>query len=71
MAGLGRPAAGMDIRTVVVHPLVQLLAEPVVVQLDLPPLTHKHRFKNRKKDKKTKQRQQISYPSADPHEIEK
>jgi hypothetical protein len=64
VAGLGGPAAGVDIRTVVVHPLVQLLAEPVVVQLDLPPLTHTHtrRFKHRKKGKKTKKGQQN--PSA-------
>ncbi len=40
VAGLGRPAAGVNIRRVVVHPLIQLLAEPVVVQLDLPALKH-------------------------------
>jgi hypothetical protein len=68
VAGLGRPAAGVNIRTVVVHPLVQLLAEPVVVQLDLTAL-NKHRFKHRKKGKKTKKRQQISNPSADPMKL--
>jgi hypothetical protein len=44
VAGLGRPAAGVNIRTVVVHPLVQLLAESVVVQLDLSALTHTHKI---------------------------
>ncbi len=38
MAGPGGPTAGVDIRTVVLHPLVELLAEPVVVQLNLSPL---------------------------------
>jgi hypothetical protein len=65
VAGLGRPAAGVNIRTVVVHPLVQLLAESVVVQLNLSALKHTD-LNIEKKGKK-----QISNLSADPHEIEK
>jgi hypothetical protein len=64
VAGLGRPAARVNIRTVVVHPLVQLLAEPVVVQLDLPALSHTHTDSNTGKNgKKTMKRQQKSYLS--------
>ena len=38
VAGLGRPAAGMNVRTVVIHPLVELLGPAVVVDLNLATL---------------------------------